>query len=199
MRTNLQYCCNTDSNIFSWRLGSFLGPVFEYVCAFFDAMRRPVVQEQLITKIILFMTIGVHTQDDDWDALPMSNAPAAAPAATFGDDDFGGGGFGDAPVAAAPAPAGGFEGFAEEAPAADTAGFGGDTGFGGGDTGFGGDDGFGSAAAPEPAAPVSFDVSGGNELLSSVPAPTPAPAPPKKSSMFSNAPVVDNCETTALE
>ena len=128
----------------------------------------------------------------------MSNAPAAAPAATFGDDDFGGGGFGEAP-AAAPA-ASGFEGFGgETAPAANLGGF-------GGDVGFGGDDVFGAAPAESASVPAAvpastpFDLSGGNELLGSAPGPVPTPAPQtKKPSMFSNAPVVDNCETTALE
>ncbi len=134
--------------------------------------------------------------DDDWGSMPTSNAPAAAPAAGFGDDDFGG--FGDAPAAApAAAPADGFDGFGGEPVAAPAQ----NVDFGG-DSGFGGDDGFGSApvttaqAAPA-ATPVDF--SGAGDMFSSAPAPTTAAPPPKKPSMFSNAPVVDNCETTALE
>ncbi len=128
--------------------------------------------------------------------MPMSNPPAAAPVAAFGDDDFGGG-FGDAPAAAA-APADGFDGFGGEPVAAPTqnAGF-------GGDSGFGGDDVFGSApvttdAQPAPTA-TAVDFSGAGDMFSSAPAPTTSAPPPKKPSMFSNAPVVDNCETTALE
>jgi hypothetical protein len=124
----------------------------------------------------------------------MSSAPAV-PAASFGDDDFGGGGFGTTahapPAAGASADAGGFDGFGEEpaAPQHQDAGFGG---------------GFGNetfeAAPAVVAAPTPVDFSGGNFASELAPAPVPVHAPaPKKTSMFSNAPVVDNCETTALE
>ncbi len=139
-------------------------------------------------------------QDDDWDSLPtMTNAPAV-PAATFGDDDFGGGDFhttADAPAAGfgTGAPAAGFDGFGEEpaAPQHQDAGFGG---------GFG-DETFGAApAAVAVSAPEPIDFSGAGDFASEL-APAPVPVPAKavapKKSMFSNAPVVDNCETTALE
>mmetsp|Transcript_64996 Transcript_64996/g.174508 ORF Transcript_64996/g.174508 Transcript_64996/m.174508 type:complete len:272 (-) Transcript_64996:170-985(-) len=156
----------------------------------------------------------------------MGAAAPAVPAATFGDDDFGGGGFGES------APAnnlvGGFDGFGEApavnaAPAAGGAfgddGFGGDTAFGGSSApaadfgsdentfggssaNTGGDELFGTAeqSAPAPTTAPAVDLGfGGDFLGGSATVIAPLAEPVKKSSMFNNAPIVDNCETTALD
>jgi hypothetical protein len=139
--------------------------------------------------------ISFLEQDDDWDSLPAmtSNAPPV-PAATFGDDEFGGGGFGaTAEAPATEAPAAGFDGFGEEPAAPQHQ----DSVFGGGF----GDETFG-AAPPVVSAAAPIDFSGAGDFGGDL-APAPVPVPVKevapKKSMFSNAPVVDNCETTALE